>query len=316
MDYATWIVLSFVLSWASYHGVEQVFRKQQNISNARFYMLGIPIILLVLAFASKVPAYEGFPDRFTALQTYYGPAEMDNKILQAEVKQYRFSKPYQNYIKKIYAKDRSDKPHVLIVGDSHGRDLFNAFWLNRGLYEGEHTFEVYIHHGEADETPEFLDSDNLKKADIVILSFRYTHKKELRNNHLSALISELKLRDKTILVCGTNMEFPRQANKELFDTVISEYAQKEEFIKPHTINKYFFNRRNKSIEKINSNIQQICLSHQVPYLDKVSLICDDQTCKGSTPKGQKTYYDPSHWTVDGARFFGKKIKKKKWLLNN
>ena len=40
---------------------------------------------------------------------------------------------------------------------------------------------------------------------------------------------------------------------------------------------------------------------------------EKKICFGATPEGFKTNHDPSHFTLEGAKFFGKKIYKKNWF---
>ena len=55
---------------------------------------------------------------------------------------------------------------------------------------------------------------------------------------------------------------------------------------------------------------------EINYLDKLDYICPDfknKKCFGVTDTFEKIYFDGSHTTVEGAKFFGKIIYESNWL---
>ncbi|KDO13345.1 hypothetical protein DP83_17685 [Vibrio metoecus] len=59
----------------------------------------------------------------------------------------------------------------------------------------------------------------------------------------------------------------------------------------------------------NKEIAAIASKFGVPYFDKVPLICDEKnkTCSAFTEEGYKCSFDYGHWTLEGAKFFGKRL---------
>ena len=59
----------------------------------------------------------------------------------------------------------------------------------------------------------------------------------------------------------------------------------------------------------NKKIATIASQFNVPYFDKVPLVCNNnnKTCAAFTEDGHKISYDYGHWTIDGAKFIGKRL---------
>ena len=64
-------------------------------------------------------------------------------------------------------------------------------------------------------------------------------------------------------------------------------------------------------------LEKIAKDNQVKLVRTSDLICSDQnkTCKFLTYKNDKIMFDGNHFTVEGAKYLGVKIKELKWFLN-
>jgi hypothetical protein len=65
----------------------------------------------------------------------------------------------------------------------------------------------------------------------------------------------------------------------------------------------------------NNWLEGIAERNDINFLRKEDFICDHnlKLCKVLTDEGYKIYWDNSHYTIEGARYLGKIIYKKKWL---
>ena len=72
---------------------------------------------------------------------------------------------------------------------------------------------------------------------------------------------------------------------------------------------------NKSSLELNSKVNLITKKFNVPFLNHAELICEvsQKKCKFLTNEGIKIFYDYGHYTIDGAKFLGKKIIDLNWL---
>ena len=62
-------------------------------------------------------------------------------------------------------------------------------------------------------------------------------------------------------------------------------------------------------------LRAIAKNNDIIVLDKSPYQCSQESlsCNILTDDGEKIYYDSSHYTIAGAKFFGKKISKLEWL---
>ena len=62
-------------------------------------------------------------------------------------------------------------------------------------------------------------------------------------------------------------------------------------------------------------VDKIAKRNQVNFINIKELICSDQnkTCEFLTDTNSKIMFDNSHFTVEGAKYLGAKIKELKWF---
>ena len=79
------------------------------------------------------------------------------------------------------------------------------------------------------------------------------------------------------------------------------------------INKYYF--KNKFNYKFNLHLKNISKKQNLIFLNKNDFMCDNlkKVCFGSTDLGFKTSYDGKHFTLKGAKFFGRKAFYSNWF---
>jgi hypothetical protein len=78
----------------------------------------------------------------------------------------------------------------------------------------------------------------------------------------------------------------------------------------HTLNEIAYKTKYKFIQKINKNLKNKIDTLDLKYLNKYDLICSNknETCNIFDDKNNQFYIlDNHHWTLDGAKFYGKNI---------
>jgi len=306
-DYAAWLIASFVLSYLSYHLIEQPMRSQRRLSNKTFYSIIIPTVLFVLTSTGYIINSDGFPERFSHLQAYFGSAVIDNKILRDKSYEIMNSKEYQVYVKENA--ENSDSHHILILGDSHGKDLLNALYQNKQKLSG-YTLE-YLYYKNLDDSEDILDHTALahaalEHAEIVLLTYRYKSKMSMIDQ-LPQFIQRLQENGKEVVLIGSNMEFPEINGLQVFDHHAKSLAKKNEQFDIKELNKFFWENRDPTIYQINEKLRHIAESNRISYVDKTVIVCPGTFCIGCIPDGSKSYYDESHWTEAGAKYFGEQL---------
>jgi len=134
------------------------------------------------------------------------------------------------------------------------------------------------------------------------------------------LIPLIQKYNKNILVFGNNAEFKKYRGNQiaLTDILILE-SNKSNFNNQNDFKKYMdsyhFKSLKQSVIENNKKIQSIAKHHNISYIDKVSLVCNSKlkACDSLTNEFKKTYVDSNHWTVEGAKFFGKKLNENGFL---
>ena len=68
-------------------------------------------------------------------------------------------------------------------------------------------------------------------------------------------------------------------------------------------------------EEVNKKLLHIAKKNNVKILLTEKYLCNfvKKTCGLLTPKGKKIFWDYGHYTLDGAKYFGKKIYEMNWL---
>ena len=311
-DKLEWILLTFVLSVVSFFLVERPFRKRDLISRRVLVSFILVLSLGVIGFSSYVLYKGGTKGRFEELIELYGENEFDNKFLADESMKYVYNPPDE-----VRFTPGGEKTRIFIVGNSHAKDLYNAFILNYHLF-GEYQFE-HVGMGVGANKKRFkkliLDSEQFKLADVVLISNRYMPPNEKYVGDIAVLpdfIDRMRSLGKEVVLASNTVEFKRIDNDQIFDWYIKRTLSFSE----GELKELFYKKRNRrATVPVNQDVRRIASEMGVKFLDKSQFICDDknQTCDGITPDGFKSFYDYGHYTLKGAKHFGKRIHELGWL---
>lgn len=335
LDKSIWIFLTFSLSVIGYLCIEKPFRNRSKLKlRWLLYVLSTTFILILALSLTMFIERESSPQT-ERLKSIYGANEPDNKILADKTWE-----PLINIHKlhghtdergvKANQASQSEKKNswfsgspttkVLIIGDSHSKDLFNAFYLNQELYQG---YEFARYGIDLAATPTVYEvmrnSPNFMSADVVIISERYckqTNEKRLNCEQLKALprlIEKLQQDGKSILLTSNTPEFGQYNGYEnIFDGYLRE---KEDAYSRIELQKLYYRHQEPLVNRINMKLKEVADKTGVIYVDKFPLICNEslKRCDGDTNSGIKLFYDYGHYTLEGAKYLGKKIFKASWL---
>jgi len=109
------IPLSFLLAFASYHGIERLFRQRGRLRARTIWGLATIFSVVIIAIALLVIKKDGFPGR-------YGPS--DQRILLQYVELPGYNQRLFDALS--FAPFDQSKKKVLLIGDSHAKDLLNV----------------------------------------------------------------------------------------------------------------------------------------------------------------------------------------------
>jgi len=336
------VLLTFGLSAISYRFVEKPFRKKTNVQPKFFLVLISLSSLLVIVLACLVIANNGLKDRFQKIEGFSN-FELDNGALRDES-----WKPLREREKSAPLLNKNVKERVLIVGNSHAKDMFNLISSNLSSLPsvdvlrgdvGELACFVDNPSDDADEIAreKFFSNHNYEVATLLIVSTKYFHNnrcltKDRRKKiepyvddllGLSELIEKAKLDGKRVVVFGNTAEFSKIKGKGIVaDAVFKDHKDNEEALLNarsnniiNSANKLLFTKLKKKIDGLNARVKKIAEKHNVQYVDKQEIVCDfgSESCYAFTDLGFKTLYDHGHWTLEGAEFFGQRFFKNKGM---
>lgn len=329
VDKLIWIGVTFILSIISFKFVERPFRDKKVLKTSYIIVTIALSTLIIVAFSIYVIQEKGLERRFPEMQISYGINEFDNKVLGRKtwgpLKELAKSNGYKQF--RVYAKEalsyseNTDTRKVLVVGNSHGRDMFNALYQNKELFTGLEFAYFGIQIGApSGKMDSLFASPNFKAADIVLISSRYNDNKTrpgyLKDfEALPGFIDKLKKANKLVVATSYSVEFHNIRKKPIFDWY-KQSRHDEAFSISELETLYFEKRKTNTLERSKGVLSKIVKNKGVKLLDKQLFMCDleKERCDAITPDGYKLFYDPlGHFTLEGAAYFGKRIYELNWL---
>jgi len=337
LDKLLWIALSVALSLLSYRWVEQPCRNRRRVPGLAFAGVTITVTGILAGVSMFAIDKDGLPDRFADMAAVYGHNEYDNRILQVRswepLNELAASRGYgpceANKVCDFERTARwfSTDPNttkVLIVGNSHSKDLFNALYLNRDLFPA-YEFARYT----ARDTPrgtaldDYLASPNFRAANLVLFSSRY-HPALFQT--MPGFIEAHREADKPLAILSNTVEFnsPTREHVERFAlrseettffTLFDVAVRSGQGLSPDVLEPLYFRNVSSGKDAWNRAMKSIADAGDVGFFDKREFLCEDERrrCVAVTDSGHKVFYDYGHWTTEGARFIGQRIHATGWL---
>jgi len=320
-----WLLLmTFFLSEVSYRFIETPFRSSRTIKPKQFFGF-----LFIFCAASLVPAgwaikEGGFKSRFPDLIEIYGQNEFDNTVLKKRSNTIRRNLAMQAGAESVFAHeqdflwftDRADTVKVLIVGNSHAKNLFIALHQNKGRFPD---MEFAMYRMQIDQQvrtiTQFTQARNFKAADIVLISTNF--REDTIRNDMKALPSFVDIVEsmgKTVVLTSNAPKFINYESDTVFDRLLKTH---QGTVTSPSIDSIYFKTLDESVLEINARLSLFADRRNLLLLDKFDFSCNlmMRSCAGITPDGFKIYFDGEHYTLEGASFFGEVIQATGWLAS-
>lgn len=318
-------LLIFILSYLSYRFVEKPARSAQ-CSNKVLIPILVVVASFLMLFGISSHLNGGFRDRnieyLTEIQTIaLGNYNYNNLELRQEswsLLDKASNAENTNSLNELRSGIKSFDPidnrlKMLIVGDSHSKDIFNLF---SSVNEINSIYQLGRYGVALNLIPEdFFDTDTFTASDAIVLASRYDNK-DL--NYLPELVDRLVSSGKEVFLIHRIFDFPHPEPFNLADRILFKHwktvedkteiitlvndAYTYEYLSNKNDQRAFINSRKK--------LRQIKSIHKddVTLIDRMHYVCpvSDQ-CYGMGTDFAKLFYDYGHHTLDGINFFSKII---------
>jgi peptidoglycan/LPS O-acetylase OafA/YrhL len=321
LDMLIWLAVTMLAATLSYYLVESPFRHQVPIHYFAGVMasgtavLGLGCLLIVSGRIVIPVASEN-------LSELYGAANMDNEALglatwqplaalspKEDIGPWNAVRPSMHEKANLwFTQDHDHK--VLIIGDSHAKDVYNALILNNDRFAGTGFARFNLHRKTlAQDLIDLHAAPNFKVADTIIIAPRYY--REYRQT-LETILAAVTDQRKHIIVLGATAEFDAGGELPLFDWYLRMANARDAL---DNLNMQAINFETPGAVRLEDDIRHIATTAGASFLSRRALVCPEQACTIVTADGQKTMYDDTHWTLKGAALFGHRAAEAGWLAN-
>ena len=299
------IIICILISIITYFLIEKKFRESKLI-----YSISIFIILLIFLISSKQFANTK-KDSYSNynLDNYYLAHESSlflrsqNKLsLRKEKNIFSFKNDSLNFSPQFNPKN--DKQKILILGDSHSKDLFNFFMTNEEKFK-DYEFARYginLIDFKNYRREMLLNSNNFKYSDYILFSQRY---KNIDLPDLENLINFAKENKKKLIIFLKRPEFEsnNRKNRTILDLF---YLENNKKVNKEIMDKYLYKKMiPERFIPINDEIKKRYQNKAI-FIDLYPVFCNEkkEVCNSVDNNKRKIFYDYGHLTLDGSRYVG------------
>ena len=326
-------VLSLLLAWASWKYVEAPFRDRSFLTRRQVLSASIATIAVTSALGAMLlaPFIRDGAGVLNPLDVPIALAEYDpdNERLQRESWDIlRGMTGDPDYTVEANFADRDlwfnpddNRQKVLVVGNSHSKDLFNTLAASEIAREHLQLARFGIQVSDLASSSVFFSSPNYRAADTVIIATRYL---DGDIEQLSAAVSKIRRDGKRVALVKNVFEFSeyRDGRWTIADRIAYEnrasgapaariaasinHAYFAEFGKGYANQPL---RANREIDRLASTTPGVIAFDRMDYLCPQA----QRRCLAVDERLSKHFYDYGHQTLAGARTSASVIDRIGWL---
>jgi peptidoglycan/LPS O-acetylase OafA/YrhL len=325
---------TFVLAYLSWKFIEKPFRNKKKIDRNKIFAFSVLGSLFFIIIGSLGHFKNGFDERqfwFSNLLSY----EFDNRKLQQESwdilrdrsENTEYKVDSNDYDSELWFDLRSTKQRLLVVGNSHSKDIFNVLYNSKTASKRYQLARYGVQIKDLDRRAhDFYSSNNYLESEVILLATRFSLRDVIS---LPVIINKIQADGKSVFIVKRIFDF--QYNhinfKNLADFQLSKLCsnscdknnsiQIKDKIDRAFFENYIEEYQESESHRINNTLEKIAMEHHVQILDRMDYVCDrkNKRCFSMNNNFEKYFYDYGHHTLEGAQYFGNRVDKIDWLEN-
>jgi peptidoglycan/LPS O-acetylase OafA/YrhL len=307
--FAKLALLSIGMGAVSYFLVERPFRKKTRFSQRTIFIFGAISLLILVSIGVVGLIYQ--PAAHHSLLRNWKKKQMESYALFLR-------NPALTETLATFGNEPGRR--VLVVGDSHAKDLFNVLYAYRDSFKGRYVFRHPIYgldcirrYGATGDAGDECDLEKIspalfKEADVLLISVRWD---ESAAKAAGAFINYYRNKGKQVVITGRTVEYPNAP------TVLHRLFWANQMQPPPDaeIRAAFWANRLPEVTAVNDLLRSVTQQHYAIYLDKWDYACEvpKKQCFALDEDGRPLHYDYGHYTVEGVKFFGHRLVQIDWL---
>ncbi|MEP1356255.1 MAG: acyltransferase family protein [Tateyamaria sp.] len=200
----------------------------------------------------------------------------------------------------------SDKPGLLLIGNSHSKDAYNIFAASDVARVSFAVGRVGVRNLNMTNLENLLASRAAREADILVLASRYSIA-GLRT--MPGLLDRLIQEDRPVALILNTAEFPSSDSqiadkKFMYTNILKESDSTEEIVA--RLNGAYHQFERLSVQALNVELRALAEARGITVLDRRDLMCDDvaKSCTIIGADFTKFLSDYGHPTLAGAAYYG------------
>ena len=311
------ILLCFIISIITYHIIEKKFRSIKVIYSLILFMILIIFLITTKYFTKSMKEnYKNYnlDNDYLAYESSARYLKNINKYSLRQTKNiFSFKKDSKNFSPQFNQKN--DKKKILIIGDSHSKDLFNIFKTNQKKFENYEfaRYGINLSDFKNYRKENLISSNNFKYADYILFSQRYKEKDLI---YIKNLIKLSNQNQKNLIIFLKRPEFTpnNKKNRTILDLF---YLKNNKKIDKKLMDSYFFDQlKTENYKPINNKIKKL-YKNQTIFYDMYHIFCNNNksSCHSIDNNGKKIFYDYGHITLDGSKYIGNILHDSKFHEN-
>lgn len=322
-------VISIGLAYLSWRYIEAPFRRKDVMGRKAIFMASGAMLAVFITYGIAGSRFAEYLDS-GQYNDYEQFSLTDSQVSNRDLRAASWETIKTRDESALWFEPDSMKTNVLIIGNSHSKDVFNAleasdYAQSRFAFARKAVLKLNTERVRA-----ISHLPNFDAADVIMIASRY-HIDDVKA--LEAIIEFIQNTGKQVVVVKNVHEFPEYRTRKwtLADYVGYSMKQHHPDIADEALSRvinqaYYDAFKNQDyaervdfdgqVSIINQGLEKLAFNYpELVLLDRMMYICDEAvaSCEAVSPALEKYFYDYGHNTIAGARRYGEIMSEVNWL---